>query len=247
MNDDFYYVIRSLAYWYTDEFYTTAFDANSHYGHIEAIFEDKNAALAHWQQLEYSFAHHPEIDFNHLIHSGYSVDDPQYRDRNFLKQLSTTDLFSHLQNLEQNMFALYQYPKQSTYPVVKNERGEIQVEHIQMEDDFRTQSFLHHHFATGSDQTSQIQPLVQSERCIEQVQHILYGDLAELTDTPLLLQHLIEQNTQLEYDPSHKKLSLRLEPTLLAALNALLKHPIEIEYLNLMQIFQYEQNLDSIN
>lgn len=84
-------------------------------------------------------------------------------------------------------------------------------------------------------------PPVSHDRYIENASHVLYGDLADLSEAPRLLQNFIEQQPLLRYDAERKQLHLLLQPDLVTALNALLKHPIELAQLSLMDVFQLEQ------
>ena len=231
------YVIRVLSYWYTDEHYTHLYDAACHFGHMQSIFADKAAAVAQWKQLEYDFCHHAAIQFNHLIHSPYSAADPHAANREFLKSLPADALFEQLQQLGQCMYALYEYPKHQSFCALQH----LPIADAQMEEDFRQNKFLEYYFTADSHSADGLNPPVSHDRYIENASHVLHGDLADLSEAPRLLQNFIAQQPLLRYDAERKQLHLLLQPDLVAALNALLKHPIELAQLSLMDIFQLEQ------
>lgn len=231
------YVIRVLSYWYTDEHYTHLYDAACHFGHMQSIFADKAAAAAQWKQLEYDFCHHAAIQFNHLIHSPYSAADPHAANREFLKSLPADALFEQLQQLDQCMYALYEYPKHQSFCALQH----FPIADAQMEEDFRQNKFLEYYFTAESNSADGLNPPVSHDRYIENASHVLHGDLADLSEAPRLLQNFIEQQPLLRYDAERKQLHLLLQPNLVTALNALLKHPIELAQLSLMDVFQLEQ------
>ena len=231
------YVIRVLSYWYTDEHYTHLYDAACHFGHMQSIFEDKAEAIAQWKQLEYDFCHHAAIQFNHLIHSPYSAADPHAANREFLKSLPADALFEQLQQLDQCMYALYEYPKHQSFCALQH----LPIADAQMEEDFRQNKFLEYYFTAESNSADGLNPPVSHDRYIENASHVLHGDLADLSEAPGLLHNFIEQQPQLHYDAGKKQLHLLLQPGLITALNALLKHPVELAQLSLMDVFQLEQ------
>lgn len=231
------YVIRVLSYWYTDEHYTHLYAADCHFGHMQSIFADKAAAAAQWKQLEYDFCHHAAIQFNHLIHSPYSAADPHAANREFLKSLPADALFEQLQQLGQCMYALYEYPKHQSFCALQH----LPITDAQMEEDFRQNKFLEYYFTAESNSADGLNPPVSHDRHIENASHVLHGDLADLSEAFRLLQNFIAQQPQLRYDAERKQLHLLLQPDLVTALNALLKHPIELAQLSLMEVFQLEQ------
>lgn len=231
------YVIRVLSYWYTDEHYTHLYGADCHFGHMQSIFADKAAAAAQWKQLEYDFCHHAAIQFNHLIHSPCSAADPHAANREFLKSLPADALFEQLQQLGQCMYALYEYPKHQSLCALQH----LPITDAQMEEDFRQNKFLEYYFTAECNPADGLNPPVSHDRYIENASHVLHGDLADLSEAPRLLQNFIAQQPQLRYDAERKQLHLLLQPDLVTALNALLKHPIELAQLSLMDIFQLEQ------
>ena len=71
------------------------------------------------------------------------------------------------------------------------------------------------------------------------------GTLEELTDAPLLLNQLIEQDPNLDYDNLNKILKIQPDEQSLNSVNALLKNPLyEIRYLTIQEIYEIEQTLN---
>ena len=75
---------------------------------------------------------------------------------------------------------------------------------------------------------------------------ILYGSLSDLSDTPILLSQLIQQEENLNYDEDRKFLRIQqLNISTLNSLNALLKNPIQC--LNIEEIYEIEKSLNQNN
>ncbi|HMV60328.1 MAG TPA: hypothetical protein PKC07_03890 [Agitococcus sp.] len=71
------------------------------------------------------------------------------------------------------------------------------------------------------------------------------GTLEELTDARLLLNQLIEQDPNLNYDNLNKILKIQPVEQSLNSVNALLKNPLyEIRYLTIQEIYEIEQTLN---
>ena len=71
------------------------------------------------------------------------------------------------------------------------------------------------------------------------------GTLEELTDAPLLLNQLIEQDPNLDYDNLNKILKIQPDEQSLNSVNALLKNPLyEIRYLTIQEIYEIEQTIN---
>ncbi|MGK7933603.1 MAG: hypothetical protein AB4041_19525 [Microcystaceae cyanobacterium] len=73
----------------------------------------------------------------------------------------------------------------------------------------------------------------------------IQGELNELSETPLLLEQLINTNKSIKYDSNQKNLTIHSSKvTPYIELNALLKHPFyEIRELNLQEVLDIEKEL----
>ncbi|ONG39313.1 hypothetical protein BKE30_09805 [Alkanindiges hydrocarboniclasticus] len=236
--DEKIYAIRHLSFWYTDEWYKSLLDNTDHAGHIAALFNNKEEAIQKWKQLEYEFSH--KAKFANIIYCEYSGRD-DYGKEAALVQKSVDDLFEIIQELECAVYGLYEYPKnlkqQALFDYQQQKYDDCE---INTGDDLKSNIFIAANFIKNNPLNHEVIPPV-----VDPYDHYvtLKGSLEELSDTPLLLQRLLEENSDIQYEDQNL---LKIKFKDLAQINALLKNPIEQEmrYLSIEEIYQLEKQLN---
>jgi hypothetical protein len=233
------YALRNSSFWYDDEFFFNLMNSNDHIGHITAIFEDKEQAIQEWKRLEYEFTH--KINFNNFMREDISFNIEEilpHRTWNDLKNLDIEELFTVLHHNDIHAYYLYEYPKQIKQGVAwDNSENNYHFSDACTEYDFRKNYFIDATFIKDDPLLSHVSPSVDS------FIFILYGSLSDLSDTPILLSQLIQQEENLNYDEDRKLLRIKqLDSSTLNSLNALLKNPIQC--LNIEEIYEIEKSLN---
>ncbi|AVZ86437.1 hypothetical protein [Acinetobacter sp. WCHA45] len=236
------YALRNSSFWYDDEFFFNLMNSNDHIGHITAIFEDKEQAIQEWKRLEYEFTH--KINFNNFMREDISFNIEEilpHRTWNDLKNLDIEELFTVLHHNDIHAYYLYEYPKQIKQGVAwDNSENNYHFSDACTEYDFRKNYFIDATFIKDDPLLSHVSPSVDS------FIFILYGSLSDLSDTPILLSQLIQQEENLNYDEDRKLLRIKqLDSSTLNSLNALLKDPIQC--LNIEEIYEIEKSLNQNN
>mgnify|MGYP000632681399 FL=1 len=233
------YALRNSSFWYDDEFFFNLMNSNDHIGHITAIFEDKEQAIQEWKRLEYEFTH--KINFNNFMREDISFNIEEilpHRTWNDLKNLDIEELFTVLHHNDIHAYYLYEYPKQIKQGVAwDNSENNYHFSDACTEYDFRKNYFIDATFIKDDPLLNHVSPSVDS------FIFILYGSLSDLSDTPILLSQLIQQEENLNYDEDRKLLRIKqLDSSTLNSLNALLKNPIQC--LNIEEIYEIEKSLN---
>ena len=233
------YALRNSSFWYDDEFFFNLMNSNDHIGHITAIFEDKEQAIQEWKRLEYEFTH--KINFNNFMREDISFNIEEilpHRTWNDLKNLDIEELFTVLHHNDIHAYYLYEYPKQIKQGVAwDNSENNYHFSDACTEYDFRKNYFIDATFINDDPLLIHVSPSVDS------FIFILYGSLSDLSDTPILLSQLIQQEENLNYDEDRKLLRIKqLDSSTLNSLNVLLKNPIQ--YLNIEEIYEIEKSLN---
>jgi hypothetical protein len=233
------YALRNSSFWYDDEFFFNLMNSNDHIGHITAIFEDKEQAIQEWKRLEYEFTH--KINFNNFMREDISFNIEEilpHRTWNDLKNLDIEELFTVLHHNDIHAYYLYEYPKQIKQGVAwDNSENNYHFSDACTEYDFRKNYFIDATFINDDPLLIHVSPSVDS------FIFILYGSLSDLSDTPILLSQLIQQEENLNYDEDRKLLRIKqLDSSTLNSLNALLKNPIQC--LNIEEIYEIEKSLN---
>jgi hypothetical protein len=233
------YALRNSSFWYDDEFFFNLMNSNDHIGHITAIFEDKEQAIQEWKRLEYEFTH--KINFNNFMREDISFNIEEilpHRTWNDLKNLDIEELFTVLHHNDIHAYYLYEYPKQIKQGVAwDNSENNYHFSDACTEYDFRKNYFIDATFIKDDPLLNHVSPSVDSFILI------LYGSLSDLSDTPILLSQLIQQEENLNYDEDRKLLRIKqLDSSTLNSLNALLKNPIQC--LNIEEIYEIEKSLN---
>ena len=233
------YALRNSSFWYDDEFFFNLMNSNDHIGHITAIFEDKEQAIQEWKRLEYEFTH--KINFNNFMREDISFNIEEilpHRTWNDLKNLDIEELFTVLHHNDIHAYYLYEYPKQIKQGVAwDNSENNYHFSDACTEYDFRKNYFIDATFINDDPLLIHVSPSVDS------FIFILYGSLSDLSDTPILLSQLIQQEENLNYDEDRKLLRIKqLDSSTLNSLNALLKDPIQC--LNIEEIYEIEKSLN---
>ena len=233
-NDKKVYVIRNLGFMYDDEYYFPLLTSDSEEGQICALLEDKESAIHAWKRLEYEFSHQYEfINVYQYDGFGYELEqigielDNIFFDK--VKRMNQDELFDIIYKLKRNVYFLYEYPAdlkvKTQWNITKND--------YDIYDEFS--------FGDGViDPKKTLITWLDSTRVI-----IIRGTLEELTDAPLLLNQLIEQDPNLDYDNLNRILKIQPDEQSLNSVNALLKNPLyEIRYLTIQEIYEIEQTLN---
>ena len=233
------YALRNSSFWYDDEFFFNLMNSNDHIGHITAIFEDKEQAIQEWKRLEYEFTH--KINFNNFMREDISFNIEEilpHRTWNDLKNLDIEELFTVLHHNDIHAYYLYEYPKQIKQGVAwDNSENNYHFSDACTEYDFRKNYFIDATFINDDPLLIHVSPSVDS------FIFILYGSLSDLSDTPILLSQLIQQEENINYDEDRKLLRIKqLDSSTLNSLNALLKNPIQC--LNIEEIYEIEKSLN---
>ncbi len=233
-NDKKVYAIRNLGSHYGDEYYHfPLFPPEVHAGHICAIFEDKETALKAWKNLEYQASH--EINFSHIIgyegynfnpkELGFESDDDDFVWQKLL-QMNEDELFTFSQKIDCHVFFLYEYP------------ADLKVKTL-----FNLQDKEYNSYDGTTDQDYISNVFLYADEYIGT--QTINGSLEELSDAPLLLSQLINDNPNITYNEENKTLEIAPDEKTLNSVNALLKNPLyEIRYLTIREIYEIEQKLN---
>ncbi|EOR09580.1 hypothetical protein [Acinetobacter genomosp. 15BJ] len=228
------YAIRHLSYSYNDEYFSSYLYERWHQGHMAALFENKEAAIQEWKQLEYKFSH--KVNFQNIIECSQQHDF--YGKEKILAQMSVDELFNILNQLDNCVYAVFEYPKQLKQQVFFDiYQNEYRVCYGTTEYDIQENNFLQANFIENDHLLSAVSPSASSAiyRDIE-----LVGSLADFSDSPLLLERLIQDHPDIKYNHS----CLVIKPNALSSINPLLKNPIEMRYLTIEEIYQLEKSLN---
>ncbi|MFO1391131.1 MAG: hypothetical protein U1E94_02780 [Agitococcus sp.] len=231
-NDRKVYAIRNLCFWYDDEYYFPLISSDLESGSICAFCVDKQAAIEEWKLLEYEFSH--KMDFSNVIGfeecCSYLEDLGIELNRDFYEKLKFMDkdeLFDLIQKLDRHVFFMYEYPadlkSKTLFNLIENrfELWDVSTDH------------LSNNFLKTNDEVTFI---------------TMNGTLEELSDAPLLLLQLIQNNPNIKYDEDSKTLEIAPDEQSLNSVNALLKNPLyEIRYLTIQEIYEIEQTLNPPN
>ena len=234
------YVIRHLSFWYTDEWYQPMLHIENHIGHITDLFEDKENAIQAWKQREYDFSHLAK--FENIMYCEYA-DESYGGTEKKLAQKSVDELFDIIQPLNCHVYGLYEYPKhlkQQVFFIPKEQSYESCA--CTADYDLKSNEFIAANFIENDPLLTQIQPIVD-----DAYEHkiTLQGSLEDLSDSPILLKALIENDSDFEF--TQYWLTVKFDA--ISKVNPLLKQPItkEIRYLTLQEIYQLEQPLNLID
>ncbi len=228
------YLIRHLSFWYNDEYYQACLDAKDHLGQIQGIFYSQAEAIAHWQHLEYQFSH--KAEFSNILQIEYYNDDEDYH-ASQLAKLSAAALFEIIQRRNCHVYGLYQYPahlKQQVFfdPAQNNYQSScIYITGDEIEEN----CFIHANFLPNDPALAQVIPTA-SHTYVHTVS--LLGSFAQLSDTPLLLQALVEHDADFQRSGEQ----IQIQANGIAKINPLLKQPIalEVRYLSLEEMYQQQ-------
>jgi hypothetical protein len=233
-NDRKVYAIRNLGFWYDDEYYFPLLTSDSEEGQICALSEDKESAIQAWKRLEYEFSHQYEfINVYQYEGFGYELEqigielDNIFFDK--LKRMSQDELFDIIYKLNRNVYFLYEYPADLKVKVLWETN--------------KNNYFIYDELIWGDRvfaYTKTLAAYLDSNGVI-----LIRGSLEELTDAPLLLSQLIEQDPNLDYMHQHHILTVKPDEQSLNSVNSLLKNPLyEIRYLTIQEIYEIEQTLN---
>lgn len=233
------YVIRHLSYFYNDEWYKSFFDTRDHLGNITDLFDDKENAIQRWKQLEYDFNH--QTNFQNILWCEYSNDE-FYGQESYLAQKTVDELFNLIQKLECYVYGLYEYPKALKQQVFFDIQQQCyETCPCNTEDDVKNNDFIVANFIENDPLLTFVSPSTS-----DAYQHTveLKGSLEELSDTPLLLKNLIQNNPDLKFYDTYLIVKARALPQI----NPLLKKPIqkELHYLTIEEIYHLEQTLSLV-
>ena len=228
------YVIRHLSYSYNDEYFSSYIHDRRHQGHMTALFENKEDAIQKWKQLEYDFSH--KVNFQNIIECGQQHDF--YGKEKILAQMSVDELFSILNQCDSCVYAVFEYPKQLKQQVFFDiQKNEYKMCYETTEYDIQENQFLQANFIENDPLLTDISPST-SRAIYSDIE--LVGSLADFSDSPLLLERLIQDHPDIEYNHS----CLVIKPSALTSINPLLKNPIEMRYLTIEEIYQLEKSLN---
>ncbi|RZL44699.1 MAG: hypothetical protein EOP00_19260, partial [Pedobacter sp.] len=207
-----------------------------------SLLSDKQNMLGIFPQGGVFSLHLDKVHFENIMYCEYSHEE-FHGQEGLLAQKSVDELFEIIQKLECHVYGLYEYPKQLKQLVLFNKKSQ-QYDFCDLrmdDDDVESNIFIPSNFIKDSPLNDEISPPIHDifiEHDIE-----LKGTLEELSDTPLLLQRLIQENPDIQFYPPN---SLKLHFKDLAQVNALLKEQIEKEahYLNIEEIYQLEKQLN---
>lgn len=233
-NDKKVYVIRDLGFCYDDQYYFPLQNSDSGGGMICGFSQDKETAINIWKRLEYDFSH--KENFNNVCtydEFGYELDQIGFDTADFFNRreyMDQDELFNIIYKLKRNVFFLYEYPADLKAKVLWD---------------------IHKHSYIICDELAQwgdmaIEPKKTLITYLDSKGIITFkGTLEELTDAPLLLNQLIEQDPNLNYDSQKHLLEIKPDEQTLNSVNALLKNPLyEIHYLTIQEIYEIEQTLN---
>ena len=246
------YAIRYLSFYYTDEWYSSYMRPSDHYGHISSIFTDKKAAIQEWKRLEYEFSQ--QVDFYNILYCEPNFNIILDQDDFFANINSEDDwkrilptapmdeLFELITKLNCHVYGLYEYPRYTKQYIHWNNDKNYHdtIDLTQDSYDKRTNIILHSGFFIDDISLNEIHPSVNRKYASDAI--ILTGSLSDLSDTPILLLKIIQQDKNLNYDENKKYLTIQPYISTLNRVNALLKKPVQC--LTIEEIYQLEKSLN---
>lgn len=202
---------------------------------------DRSELLEHWKVLEYQYAHHshwlqitnnenplyaneifqkiirkhnlPIENAEQFYHLDQRVDQ-------ILTELTKDDLFELVISLDANMFECIEYQEDIKFYVLWDQQeNDYQINDLNIPEIEPPQIFL--------SKTESLQSLVSSYALQEKIPNSINGTLKQLSDTPLILQSIIEQNKCFEFEDNELRIH-QPETDALIAINAVLKNPLFI-------------------
>lgn len=250
------YVLKQRSFMFNDENYHCVIDGS--HGAIRYQSNDLAQLKQHWHALEYQYAHdsswlhisnnenelHTSQTFQQIIQQQnlkitnnqqlYELDNEIYQ---ILSHLDAEILFNILQEIDALIFECVEYTDQTQFYVLCNrEDHEYEINDLSIAELDPPQIFL--------SKSSRLEQLIQDFSILNQLPQTLSGTLQELSDTPLLLQALIQQNPGLSFNENVLQLNNPAIPTVIS-LNELLKTPLfSYKILDLNEIVHIEQQLN---
>ncbi|MDA0697607.1 MAG: hypothetical protein O2793_14515 [Proteobacteria bacterium] len=237
MEDNKVYVIVYRGYWYTDEYYQPYSCENS----IHHLFYNKQEAIKEWKKLELDFQKTQGYDIFAFEGCTFEMNDAnldfdEMYDRYYKKSLTDDQIHDLTIKLDRNIYELIEYPKNFKCYVtwLPNKNSYMLSDDTTEYDPYSNIALEWHSFDDTRPEDRQ-----------NKVPIILGGTLKELSDTPLLLERLIEQDQNLTYSTEYKCLNIMPHEATINSVNALLKkHFFEIQCLSIEEIFKIEQQLN---
>ncbi|WP_417210740.1 hypothetical protein [Acinetobacter venetianus] len=165
-----------------------------------------------------------------------NLDFDEMYDRYYKKSLTDDEIHDLTIKLDRNIYELIEYPKNFKCYVtwLPNKNSYMLSDDTTEYDPYSNIALEWHSFDDTRPEDRQ-----------NKVPIILGGTLEELSDTPLLLERLIEQDQNLTYSTEYKCLNIMPHEATINSVNALLKkHFFEIQCLSIEEIFKIEQQLN---
>ncbi|MFO1391134.1 MAG: hypothetical protein U1E94_02795 [Agitococcus sp.] len=196
---------------------------------------DKQTAIQEWKHLEYKFSHKMGFEnvtefeqlFFFLERLGMDANKAFFENLHVMNQ---DELFELIEKLERHVFYMYEYPADLKLKTLFNLTENRFESWDATEELWDGTEGLPNNIIITNDSVTEI---------------TINGTLEELTDAPLLLNQLIEQDPNLDYDNLNKILKIQPDEQSLNSVNALLKNPLyEIHYLTIQEIYEIEQTLN---
>lgn len=239
--EDKVYILTYSGYQYNDEYYSPSYG-----GRICHLLYNRDEAIQVWKKLEIDFQH--ENRYNPLAFEECSGDinslgldfDTIY-DNYHEHKLTDDEIFNVTVKLNRHIYELIEYPKDlKCYIAYFSDQNKYSFSDETTEWD--NQSNLH---LTFTHVTNSNACFISSKALCEKRPISLRGTFEELSDSPLLLERLIEQDKNLEYVIRTKCLNIIPNQNSINSLNALLKKPFfEIKCLSIEEIFKIEKQLN---
>lgn len=252
------YVLKQRSFMFNDDNFHCVL--GSDYGVISFTCNDKKELIEHWKTLEYQHAHQSswlqilnnenvvyeskifqtlmlkhnlQVKNNEQVHQ---LDNQIYQ---ILKNLTRNELFELIIELDANIFSYVEYDNNVKFYVLWNSVLEdYEINDANIPELEPPQIIL--------VKAESLDMLIEnfSIKIIENIPKKIKGSLEQLSETPLLLQAIIENNTCFSY--KNKILSIR-EPAIssLLSINGVLKIPLfEHRLLTLDEVVHIEQQLN---
>lgn len=232
------YIIRRNEFAYNDEWFLTH---NVTAGRITAVYTDKAEAQQAYQALVVDALYNESDLSQYDIGNGEANDETYEKIEAFILE-KTGNEFDGETLPEMNKDDAFEFAKLS---------GILCYQLIEFDDSkshyaiwLNAEESYMDHYDTGSILFDSNPDFIESSDCdwyfLDRMDHTLNGNLADLSDSPEILQAFLQQAKGISFDPQQQTLEIsgnESDYQTIKALNALLKQPLfEIHALTLEQI-----------
>ncbi len=243
------YLLKQRSFMFNDENYHCVLDGE--YGAITYKSNNLEDLTEQWKSLEFQYAHlsswlhmsnnenelYSSLSFQKVIQKHKCNRTNQYDNDQILSNLNKEDLFDILIELDANAFSCIEYIDLSEFYVLWNTTEDhYDISDANVPELEPPQLFL--------SKAESLEKLINNYAVAKNIPEKLVGSLQELSESPTLLQAIIEQYPCFHFKNNLLKIK-EADTNAILAINDLLKTPLfTYKKLSLDEIIQIELNLN---